>query len=204
MTSAPQRLAGAILAGGRVTRMGGSPKGLFELARGRSVVGHLIDQMRAAGVSDVLINANETERYARFGLELVPDLRPCMGPLGGIEAVLSHVSERATADGVLFLPCDMPAITACEIRRLMDAFLDAPDRVTYARVEGVARPAYPVVCVVPVGLLDEITEAIDCGHLKIGRLWDDLGARTVVFKDGDPFYNVNTSEDLRVWLAAGG
>lgn len=198
------RLAGAVLAGGLVTRMGGSPKGLFKLARGRSVLDHLIGQMRAAGVSDVLINANETERYARFGVEVVPDLRPCMGPLGGIEAILSHVSEGNTADGVLFLPCDMPAITACEIRRLMDAFLDAPDRVAYAYVESAAHPSYPVVCVVPVGLHEEITDAIGRWHLKIGRLWDDLDARTVVFRDSRPFYNVNTSEDLKAWHATSG
>ena len=195
----PMRVAGAILAGGRAERLGGGPKGLIELTSGRSIVRHLIRQMRAAGLPQVLIIANEPEPYARSGATVLPDRRPGMGPVAGVEAALQHVTSSDTADGVLFLPCDMPNLSAHEIGRLLSAFQRNPAKVQSAVIR-VGKPfPEPVCCALHRRLLPQVTAALDQKRLKIGRLWREIGVEEVEFDDPLPFFNINTPEDLAAW-----
>jgi len=102
-------IAAAILAGGRASRWQGRPKGLATLPDGRPMLAHTIAALRAVGLDDIAVIANDPTLYLHLGPPVVPDLRPGNGPLGGIEAALAHFQGRARA--VLILPCDLPSLT---------------------------------------------------------------------------------------------
>jgi molybdopterin-guanine dinucleotide biosynthesis protein A len=190
-------IRGAILAGGRATRYGGAPKGLLEAAPGISIVERLVSELASAGVDDVLIVTNSLRDYRRLGLPLIPDIRPGLGPLAGIEAALAHYSD--TCEAVLFLPCDLPAITARELRCLMDAFAASAAPVAVA----VAEPFLwqPLCAVVHNALRETVSRALDEGRRSVRELWQEVGAIPVYFPDAAPFLNVNTAEDMAGWRA---
>jgi len=192
-------VAGAILAGGQARKMGGADKGLLERAPGQTIAGHLIDALAAAGVTEVIVNANHPAAYGRLGKPVVPDRRPGLGPLAGVEATLACIAANGTADGVLFVPCDLPAMSATTLRRLLRAFEDAPTGVKVAHVPEGIPPWHPLCCVVATDLLPGVQAALNAGHLKVLRLWEDLGVTPVVFDDPQPFWNVNSPEDLEAW-----
>ncbi len=194
------RVIGAILAGGRAERMGGEHKGLLESAPGKTIIGGLLKEMNAAGLPEVVIVANERERHQGFGVTVLPDLRLGMGPLAGVEAALEHVSANGLGDGVLFLPCDLPAFSAEEIGRLLEAFRSDPRAVKMAVLRGGKRRHQPLCCVVHVEMLSHVKEALDCGRLMPVRLWEEQGVEEVVFEDERPFRNINTPADLAEWL----
>jgi molybdopterin-guanine dinucleotide biosynthesis protein A len=56
------------------------------------------------------------EPYANIPIPVVPDLRPGLGPLAGIETAL----DRTVTDWNLVLACDMPSVTAAFLRELLD------------------------------------------------------------------------------------
>lgn len=90
-----------ILAGGKSSRMG-EDKGLIRL-NDKTMVEQVIDCLReATGVDPVIISNNQ--QYERFGLEVLPDLIPEKGPMGGIYTALSY----ARYQNCLFAPCDTP------------------------------------------------------------------------------------------------
>ncbi len=192
-------LVGAILAGGRGTRMGSTAKGLLERTPGQPIIGHLLREMERAGLRDLLILANEEAPYARFGRPVVPDRRPGLGPLAGIEAGLDRLARRGTARGILFLPCDLPALSAREIRRLVEAFRRRPRGVKAAVVESRRPESHPLCCVVHRELGPRVRAALDEGERRVGRLWTRLAAEPVPFRDPRPFRNLNTPADLRAW-----
>ena len=195
-------VAGAILAGGRARKMGGADKGLLERAPGQTIAGHLSEALTGAGVTEVIVNANHPAAYGGLGKPVVPDRRPGLGPLAGVEATLAYAADGRTnggADGVLFVPCDLPAMSAATLRRLLRAFEDAPTGVKVAHVPGGIPPWHPLCCVVATDLLPGVQAALDAGHLKVLRLWQDLGVTPVVFDDPQPFWNVNSPEDLEAW-----
>ncbi len=191
------RLLAAILAGGAASRYGGRPKGLLEIAPGLTIIENEIRQLRRAGLGEIVIVANDAQPYSELGLQVIPDLRSGCGPLAGIEAALSHSARRFEA--TLFLPCDLPGITAKEISRLCTAFANAQARIAVCTTGPCS--VQPLCTVVQNGLLPEIAAALDRGERSPRRLWHHLGALQVSFADAAPFHNVNEPADLAAWLA---
>ena len=109
------RIAAAILTGGKASRLGGIVKGLLVGAGDIPLLERLISELAIAGVHEVILSANDLQHYARFGKPLVADLHPGSGPLGGIEASLDYLAK--CCESVIFLPCDLPNISAVENNR---------------------------------------------------------------------------------------
>lgn len=195
-------LLGVILAGGAGRRMGGRDKGLLARSADSSIISHLVLEMTAAGLEKIVLVTNTPQPYRGVGLKILPDSRPGNGPLGGIEAGLAYAASRA--EGVLFLPCDMPAISRVEIARLRRAWSASPGGVTAAVLCCDHEPYvqnHPLCCVVSAGHLPAVSRAIDEGKLKIRWLWEDLQATNVHFSNAEAFRNLNTTEELRAWQA---
>lgn len=187
------RIAGAILAGGKATRYGGIHKGLLRLPDGVTIMERLLRAVEAAGIGDVVICANEVEAYRHLGLPIIRDQTRDAGPLGGIEAALLHFGSRS--DGVLILPCDLPALTERELSELLSSFARDRGKVHFAAVEG--GKDEPLVAVVPPSVFDHVREALASGDRRVGRVWTELRAVRVPFPSAVPFFNVNCPEDLR-------
>ena len=190
-------VAGAILAGGKASRLGGEPKGLPGAGPESSVIENEIRELSAAGINNILIVTNDPEPYRTLKREVIMDLRPGLGPLGGIEAALSYYSGRF--DVTFILPCDLPGITAREITSLLTGFMEAEASVAVAVSERFSWE--PLCAVVNNDVLPAISKAIDEGKRKVREVWKDLGVVLVHFPDPAPFFNVNTPADLTRWVA---
>ena len=193
------RISAAILTGGKASRLSGIAKGLLIGAGDIPLIDRLINKLAIAGVHDVILSANDPQHYARFGKPLVADLHPGAGPLGGIEASLDYLGK--CSDSVIFLPCDLPNISAIEIISLLQAHQSMPDRVVFV---GTAESEHPLCAVVPVGELPAVSSAIHAGHYGVGRLWHELAAITVRVEDSASLLNINTPDDLHRWRQADG
>ena len=105
-------VTGAILAGGRSTRMGRN-KALLEL-NGRPFIQHVADTM-AAVLPDVVVVADDVAPYRFLGLPVISDIHKGCGPIAGLHAALSH-SESL----VFILSCDTPFVSPDLIRYVID------------------------------------------------------------------------------------
>jgi molybdopterin-guanine dinucleotide biosynthesis protein A len=182
-------VAGAILAGGRASRYGGTAKGLLECAAGIPIIEKLIGEMTAAGITEIIILANDPQPYRSCRCETVPDVRAGIGPLGGIKAALAHYAARREA--VLFLPCDLPAITANEMTLLMQSFQAEEASIIVAEGNDFSR--HSLCTVVHTGMLDQASRAIENGKHAVHRVWRECGALPNVFSG----YQKVTDETIR-------
>ena len=189
---APPRIAAAILAGGKASRFGGRPKGLIALPNDQTIIERLIDVVRSVGIAEIIICANDAETYGHLGLPVIHDETRNAGPLGGIEAALLHFENRF--DGVLILPCDLPALTERELSQLLSSFSRDQGKVHFAAVEGGTEE--PLVAVVPPPVLDHVHEALAAGDRSVARVWAELGGMSVPFPNDAPFLNLNCAGDL--------
>lgn len=110
---------GAVLAGGESRRMG-RDKALMALG-GRSL---LIRAVAALGsvVEDVVVVAPRDRSYAGLGVEIVPDVRPGLGPVGGIHTALVRGGGRP----VFILACDMPHVSGELVRWIIGPEVEDP------------------------------------------------------------------------------
>src|SRR5687768_18228484 len=67
----PLQAAGAILAGGQATRMGGRPKSFLEVG-GRRIIDRQLEVMRPL-FRELILCTNDPPRYADLGLPMVSD-----------------------------------------------------------------------------------------------------------------------------------
>jgi molybdopterin-guanine dinucleotide biosynthesis protein A len=171
-----------------------------QLPDGSSIIERMIEAVADSGIDTISIIANDAAPYRALGREVVPDSRPGLGPLGGIEAALQHYQGRA--DGVLFLPCDLPGITSQEPSTLREAFTRSLPPV--AVVETGDGFWHPLCAVVRIDVLESVRRFLNEGRMGVYQLWRELEAMPVRFEDERRFFNVNTPEDLDHWLAEAG
>ena len=196
MTGAP---LGVILAGGKATRMGGGDKGLLPLGA-HSILGHVIERL-GPQVSGLALNANgDPARFADLGLAVLPDsVAGFPGPLAGVLAGLDWAAGEGASHIVTvaadtpFFPCDLvpQLLLAAEAQGKPIALAATPDPE-----RGIAR--HPTFGLWPVALRDDLRAALDGGTRKVVAWTDRHGTALARFPvdRGDPFFNVNTPEDL--------
>ena len=188
---------GVILAGGRATRMGGGDKGL-RLVGGRRLIDHVIDRL-GPQCAALAINANgDPARLAEFGLPVLPDSLPDHpGPLAGVLAGLDWAAGQG-ADAIVTAAADTPFFPADLVARLTEkagpsglCLAASPDET--GRVQ-----RHPTFGLWPVALRDDLRAALTGGLRKIVIWTDGHGAGQAVFDASpfDPFFNVNTPEDI--------
>lgn len=191
------KVAGVILAGGRATRMGGGDKGRRPLGSG-TLIGHVIDRL-APQVEGLALNANgDPARFADLGLPVLPDgLADHPGPLAGVLAGLDW-ARGIGAEAIVTAAADTPFFPRDLVARLVAAA--GPAGLALAAspdADGVVQ-RHPVFGLWPIGLRDDLHTALTGGLRKIVAWTDRHGAGTAVFASDpfDPFFNVNTPEDL--------
>jgi len=188
-------ICAAVLAGGEASRYGGRPKGLIEISPGRTIIRNVLEQIRAAGIQKTVIIANDPEPYEDLGVEILADLRPGNGPLGGIEAALDHYSGKCTA--TLFLPCDLPGIRSGHIEKLADS-VDPQNPGIVVAVTGDSF-MHALCSIMHNDMLGEVKRALDMKQLAVNGFLRSHNAREIFFKDEEAFFNINSPEDLARW-----
>ncbi|MFD1344180.1 molybdenum cofactor guanylyltransferase MobA [Litorisediminicola beolgyonensis] len=191
---------GIILAGGRATRMGGGDKGLLQLG-GETLLSRVIDRI-SPQVADLAINANgDPARFAPYGLTVLPDsVADFPGPLAGVLAGLDWAAKQG-AETVVSVAADTPFFPCDLVPRLQLAAEGKAHPMALAATPDPERGAirHPTFGLWPVALRDDLRAALEGGLRKVVLWTDRHGAEQALFpvEGGDPFFNVNTPEDLK-------
>ncbi|WP_377846124.1 molybdenum cofactor guanylyltransferase MobA [Bosea sp. UC22_33] len=187
---------GLILAGGLARRMGGGDKALKPLA-GRPILSHVVDRLRGQ-CDDLLLNANgDPARLAAFGLPVVADTVPDFpGPLAGILAGLDWIAaQKPQTQWLLSVAADTPFIPDDLAARLHHARVAAGTPLACAASGGQQHHA---IGLWPVSLREDLRRALAAGERRLGRWTQSHGVAVAEWplEPIDPFFNVNTPEDL--------
>ena len=197
---------GVILAGGLARRMGGGDKPLLRLA-GRTLLDHVAGRL-GPQCSGLILNVNgDPARFGAVHLPVVPDPLPGHpGPLAGILAALDWAAaHRPGLAWVASVPGDTPFIPPDLVLRLHEAREAARLPLACAASGGQLHPA---VGLWPVDLRHDLREAVASGGLRSVRDWANRHGMARASWGGeplDPFFNINTPEDLAragAWVAA--
>jgi molybdopterin-guanine dinucleotide biosynthesis protein A len=189
---------GVILAGGLARRMGGGDKGRLMLG-GESLIQRVVDRLRPQ-VSSLALNANgDPARFADLGLPVLADgIADFPGPLAGVLAGLDWAATLG-ASHIVTAAADTPYFPTDLVSRLTEAAATEGCEIALAATPGEAKTLrHPTFGLWPVALRDDLREALAGGLRKVVLWTDRHGAATALFSDQpfDPFFNVNTPDDL--------
>jgi len=187
---------GLILAGGLARRMGGGDKARIRIG-GVTILGRVLACLLPQ-CDRIIINANgDPGRFADTGLPVVPDSVPDFaGPLAGILAGLDWAAAHASdVTDVVSVPGDCPFLPVDLVERLEVARAKAKLPLACAR-SGDWR--HPVVGLWPVQLRDDLRRALaeDLHKIEVFTARHGVAIADWPAKPIDPFFNVNTPEDV--------
>ena len=188
-------MTGVILAGGRATRMGGDK--VMRPLVGRPLVRHVIDRIEPQlAPGHLFLNADRP--VAGIELKLLPDTvagRP--GPLAGL---LAAMLAGQHGGWVLSVPADTPFLPRDLVSRLCQGLANTGAGIALA---GSANGLCQVCGLWPVHLADDLARFLASGQNKV-LTWAsrqtfcqiEFPPEQIGLHRADPFFNVNTPEDL--------
>lgn len=172
--------------------MGGQPKAFLEVG-GRRIIDRVLDVLRAV-TDEVLIVTNTPDLYASLGLDLVPDVFPGRGSLGGIYSGL----RAARGEAIFTVACDMPflapEVAALVVGRAAQADVVVPE--VGERLETL-HASYARTCLAHMETRlrrDELRITGFFGEVRVLRVAEAEVAR--LREPALAFMNVNTREEL--------
>jgi molybdenum cofactor guanylyltransferase len=221
------RVTGIILAGGTSRRMR-RDKAFIDFD-GTPLIARVLERVQPL-CSETMIVANDQGAYAQFGVEVIGDVYPGKGSLGGLYSGLLAARESY----VLAVACDMPFLNAALLQYLIslapsfDVVIprahDPSGKVSRsARGERPADPArnprrllakqvdlHPMHAVYSKTCLPTIQARLSADDLRLIGFLEDVRVRVVEPAEIDrfdpqhlSFFNANTPEDLAVARSLG-
>ncbi len=180
--------SGAVLAGGQSRRMG-QDKSLLPI-NGIPMIEQIIRQIQPS-VEEMLIGANDPDKYSFTGLPVIIDEQPDMGPLMGILSCL----QAAHNDRVFVTACDIPRIPDALIRRMLRM---AINRDIVMAIDSAGRHE-PLLAVYSRRLIPSARAILSRGGRRIVELFNEPGVSVafVSLPPGNWYHNLNYPEDLQ-------
>jgi molybdopterin-guanine dinucleotide biosynthesis protein A len=199
MTTEPfPATAGLVLAGGLARRMGGGDKALLRVGD-EAILGRVLSRLAIGGCARLVINANgDPDRFDPFHVPVIPDdVEGFAGPLAGVLAGMDWVARTdPKLEWLVSVPGDCPFLPEDLLPRLHAARAEAGTALACAQ-SGDWR--HPVVGLWPVRLRADLRRALVDEDLRKIEVWTARhGVALARWPDTpvDPFFNVNTPEDL--------
>ncbi len=191
-------ILGAILAGGQSKRMGKDK--LFLELNNKKLIEHTIDKVKKYLKKVIIITNQDNEFFSKNNLTTVKDcVEGQLGPLVGILTAMKWAKENLSAcSWVATFPCDTPFFPENIIKSFIEEAKKKESLILCASSHG---RKHNIFGLWSLDLYDKLKN--DLINKKIRKVQDWTKKNKIKnlefkFKDYDPFFNINTEEDLAV------
>ncbi len=191
--SVREKATAIVLAGGQSSRMGVDKSLLVadNLPIIEKIIRQLTDHFR-----EIIISANDIEKYRFLNLRVVPDLEKGNGPLMGIYSTLLQSKHEIN----FVVACDIPDLNMDYVRQLL----------RQAKCHEIVVPVWgdgkyeSLFAVYNKSILDKVKKLLDDGRKKIGLLFESSDVKYLPLPDEvNWFKNLNTREDYQNYIKQG-
>ena len=189
-------ILGAILAGGQSKRMGEDK--LFLELNNKKLIEHTLDKVKKYLKKTIIITNNDNKFFSENNLITVKDcVEGQLGPLAGILTAMKWAKENLSkCSWVATFPCDTPFFPESIIKTFIQESEKKESLIFCASSHG---RKHNIFGLWSLDLYDKLKD--DLINKKVRKVQDWTEKNKIKnlefeFKDYDPFFNINTKEDL--------
>jgi molybdopterin-guanine dinucleotide biosynthesis protein A len=189
-------ILGAILAGGQSKRMGKDK--LFLEFNNKKLIEHTIDKVKKYLKKVIIITNQDNEFFFKNNLTTVKDcIEGQLGPLVGILTAMKWAKENLSkCSWIATFPCDTPFFPESIIKNFIEESEKKESLILCASSHG---RKHNIFGLWSLDLYDKLKD--DLINKKVRKVQDWTEKNKIKnlefkFKDYDPFFNINTEEDL--------
>ena len=189
-------ILGAILAGGQSKRMGKDK--LFLELNNKKLIEHTLDKVKKYLKKIIIITNQDNEFFFKNNLTTVKDcVEGQLGPLVGILTAMKWAKENLSkCSWIATFPCDTPFFPESIIKSFIEESKKKESLILCASSHG---RKHNIFGLWSLDLYDKLKD--DLINKKIRKVQDWTKKNKIKnlefkFKNYDPFFNINTEEDL--------
>ena len=189
-------MLGAILAGGQSKTMGEDK--LFLELNNKKLIEHTIDKVKKYLKKVIIITNQDNEFFSKNNLITVKDcIEGQLGPLVGILTAMKWAKENLNkCSWIATFPCDTPFFPESIIKSFISESEKKESLILCASSHG---RKHNIFGLWSLDLYDKLKD--DLINKKVRKVQDWTEKNKIKnlefeFKDYDPFFNINTQEDL--------
>jgi len=189
-------ILGAILAGGQSKRMGKDK--LFLEFNNKKLIEHTIDKVKKYLKRVIIITNQDNEFFSKNNLTTVRDcIEGQLGPLVGILTAMKWAKENLSkCSWVATFPCDTPFFPESIIESFIKESEKKESLILCASSHG---RKHNIFGLWSLDLYDKLKDDLINKKIRKVQNWTEenkIKNLEFKFKDYDPFFNINTEEDL--------
>ena len=189
-------ILGSILAGGKSERMGEDK--LFLNLNNKTLIEHTIDKVKKYLNELIIVTNKENEFFKKNNLITVKDyIGGQLGPLMGILTAMKWVKENSPKHSwIASFPCDTPFFPESIIPKFIEESKKKESLILCASSHG---RKHNIFGLWSLDLYDKLYNDLVNNKVRKVQDWtkeNNIKNLEFQFKDYDPFFNINTAEDL--------
>ena len=188
------KILGVVLAGGKSKRFG-QDKSQVKL-NGKMLIDYILSEI-IDEFKETLIVTNQSISFMRSEkITVIQDFKKGLGPLGGILSAMKWIKDNNKEySWISTFPTDTPFFTKKELRIFYKKLKINESKLFFIKNE---ETRHNIFGLWSVDLMDQLEFDLLEGDRKV-ELWaNSIGVSTINigYKKSDPFFNINTKEDL--------
>ncbi len=183
-----------VLAGGKSKRFG-KDKSQAKLG-GKILIDYILSEL-VSEFKEVLIVANDPIKHLSSNKIIkIQDFKKNLGPLGGIFSSMKWAKDNNRSyEWIVSFPSDTPFF---KMNILNDFFLKVNEKESELFFMNSNKKRHNIFGLWSIDLVDQLEKDLENGSRKVENWANNIGVKTInmSFEKNDPFFNINTKEDL--------
>jgi molybdopterin-guanine dinucleotide biosynthesis protein A len=163
--------------------------------KGKSIIEVICGQLRGS-FDEILISANQVDRLAFLGFQVVPDKVPEQGPLMGIASAL----EASSNEYNFVVACDIPKINLAFVNRMLTEAIESQADIVIP-VTGTEKYE-PLFAIYRKRAIEAINKTLSSGRNKIIDVFPLCKVKHIEMDDTNWLINLNTKADYEEFQKA--
>jgi molybdopterin-guanine dinucleotide biosynthesis protein A len=187
-------ILGTVLAGGKSQRFG-EDKSQVNLAN-KLLIDHILSEI-IDEFNEVLIVSNNSIKFNKFEkITKIEDYKKGLGPLGGVLSAMKWIkTNKREYQWIATFPVDTPFFKKEILKDFIQKINLEESDLFFIKSNNTRHNIFGLWS---IKLLDKLEKELDKGERKV-ELWaNNIGVKIInmEFSNNDPFFNINTKEDL--------
>ena len=183
-----------VLAGGKSKRFG-EDKSQAKLG-GKNLINYILSEL-IGDFNEILIVANNSIDYLSSNkIKIVEDYKKNLGPLGGILTSMKWAKNKnKDYRWIASFPSDTPFFKKEILNNFIAKINEKESELFFIKSN---EKRHNIFGLWSIDLVDRLEKDLEKGSRKVENWANNIGVKIVnmSFKKSDPFFNVNTKEDL--------